>query len=131
MPIDGNFTTTVTNVKAATVPLFTGAAASVTAANSPAVNMQNYTGGNLSFVVNSGTGTLSIAVMVADSVAGTFIQASSQGADNSTVGAVAPIVTTSATNTAIAITGIKANAVKFVPTLTGTLNYTITFTPSR
>lgn len=131
MPIDGNFNVTNINTKAATVAIATGASASITAANSVAVNMQNFTGGNLSYISNSGTGTLSIAILVADSVTGTFLPANAQGADHSTMAAVAPIVTTASTSSAYSVNGIMANAVKFVPTVTGTLNYTLTFTPSR
>lgn len=131
MPIDANFNATTVGTKGAVVALNTAAAASVTLANSTAINMSNYSGGSLTFIVNSGSGTLSIAPMVADSLTGTFVVPYTQGADNSTVAATAAIVTTTTVSANYMIKGIYANALKLVPTLSGTLNYTMTFTPFR
>jgi hypothetical protein len=131
MPMDGNFNTTVINQKSAAVAIATGATTSLSAGAVPAINMQNYQGGNLAFLVNSGAGTISIATLVSDTATGTFVQAHVMESDNSTMQGVAAIVTQSATNAAYSIGGIRANFLKLVPTLTSTLNYTLTFTPTR
>lgn len=111
--------------------LFGGAiAASVTEANATVIDMTGYTGGSLEVVVNSGTGTFSIALFTKETNSGTFVQMDKMKADGTGMEDFPPIVTTASTSKSYSVSGIRANYLKFVPTLTGTANVTITFTPA-
>ncbi|MFT8350041.1 hypothetical protein [Clostridium saccharoperbutylacetonicum] len=112
--------------------LFGGAiAASVTESNATAIDMTGYEGGSLEVVVNSGTGTFSIALFTKETNAGTFVQMDKMKTDGSGMEDFPAIVTTASTSKSYSISGIRANYIKFVPTLTGTANVTITFTPAN
>jgi hypothetical protein len=143
--LDGNFQITangkgVSNTyplptklqKGTTKVLFGGAiSASVAEASATVIDMTSYAGGSLEVVVNSGTGTFSIALFTKETNAGTFVQMDKMKADGSAMEDFPAIVTTSATSKSYSISGIRANYIKFIPTLTGTANVTITFTPSN
>lgn len=112
--------------------LFGGAiSASVIEANATAIDMTDYTGGSLEFVVNSGTGTFSIALLTKETNSGVFVQMDKMKTDGSGIEDFPAIVTTASTSKSYSISGIRANYIKFVPTLTGTANVTITFTPAN
>lgn len=112
--------------------LFGGAiSASVAEASATTIDMTGYTGGSLEVVVNSGTGTFSIALFTKESNSGVFVQMDKMKTDGSGMEDFPAIVTTASTSKSYSISGIKANYMKFVPTLTGTANVTITFTPSN
>lgn len=118
--------------KGTTKVLFGGAiSASVAEASATVIDMTKYTGGSLEVVVNSGTGTFSIALFTKETNAGTFVQMDKMKTDGSGMEDFPAIVTTSATSKSYSISGIRSNYIKFVPTLTGTANVTITFTPSN
>jgi hypothetical protein len=130
MALDLN--TYVTNPKkGTTVTLFGGAiAASVTEANATAIDVRKYLGGSLDFLVNSGAGTFSLAIMTSETGTGVFHQLFKEK-DDGTFISVPAIVTTTTVSASYAIKDIKANYIKFVPTLTSTCNATFTFTPSN
>ena len=109
--------------KGITKPLYGGAiSASVNLANSTEIDMQGFTSGSLEVVENSGTGSWSFALYECSASGGTF-----------TPGLVA--AGTARTYAipdgggTIDIEGIRANFIKLVPTLTGTSNVTVKYTP--
>jgi len=112
--------------------LFGGAvSASVLEATATAIDMTGYSGGSLEVVVNSGTGTFSIALLTKETNTGVFVQMDKMKTDGSGMEDFPAIVTTASTSKSYSISGIRSNYIKFVPTLTGTANVTITFTPSN
>ena len=112
--------------------LFAGAiAASVTEPNATEIDMTNSDGGSLEVTINSGTGTWSIAVMTHEVAGGVYVQMDKMKADGTGHEDYPAIVSTASTSKSYAVTGIKANRLKFVPTLTGTCNATFKFTPTR
>jgi len=122
----------IEDIKNATLTLFAGAiAASVTEPNATEIDMTNSDGGSLEVTINSGTGTWSIAVMTHEVVGGVYVQMNKMKADGLGHEDYPAIVTTASTSKSYAITGIKANRLKFVPTLTGTCDATFKFTPTR
>jgi hypothetical protein len=129
MALDLN--TYVTNPqKGTTVTLFSGAiAASVSEANATVIDVRKYLGGSLDFLVNSGAGTFSLAIMTSETGTGVFHQSYKQK-DDGTFVIAPPIVTTTTVSASYALKDIKANYIKLVPTLTSTCNATFTFTPS-
>lgn len=119
------------DIKQATLPLFGGAiAASVTEANATEIDMTNSSGGSLEVIINSGTGTWSLAVMTHEVAGGVYVQMAKLKSDGSGYEDFPAIVTIASTSKSYAISGIKANRLKFVPTLTGTCNATFKFTPA-
>lgn len=123
--------TTFAVIKGATQTLFPALTATVTAANSPSINMTSYTGGSLQVIVSGNGGAVSFAVLTSEDNT-TFVQAYTYAA---TPVAFAPVVTTTATNAAFQIDGIQAKYVKFVPTVSGlaatpTFSAIVSFTPS-
>lgn len=120
-----------TKPKGTNVALFGGAiSASVNEATSTVIDMRGYTGGSLDVLVNSGTGTFSLAIMTSETGTGVFHQMYIQKSDGSGQIAYPAIVTIASTSTSFSIPSLKANYIKLVPTLTGTANVTFTFTPS-
>lgn len=120
--------------KGATVTLFGGAiSASKDEAHSTVIDMRRFQGGSLDVKVNTGTGTFSLALMTSEvNVANTvFKQMYQEKADRSGVEVRPAIVTIASTSTSFSISGVRANYLKLVPTLSGTANVTFTFTPSR
>lgn len=121
----------VKDIKGTTLTLFSGAiAASVTEENATEIDMTNSDGGSLEVTINSGTGTWSIAVMTHEVAGGVYVQMDKMKSDGSGFEDFPAIVTTASTSKSYAIAGIKANKLKFVPTLTGTCNATFKFTPA-
>lgn len=118
------------NTKGTAVTLFGGAiSASVTEANATVIDMTNYSKGSLQCTVNSGEGTFSLAVLTHETAAGVFVQSYGEKDDGSFV--VQPaIVTIASTSTSFQIRNINAKYLKFVPTISGTVNATFVFTPS-
>ncbi len=116
--------------KGQTVTLFGGAiSASVAEANATIIDMTDYTNGSLEFVVNSGTGTFSIAVYAKETNTGTFYPLNVAKQDGTGTTAYPAIATTASTSASYSLYGLNANYIKFVPTLTGTANVTLKFTP--
>jgi len=122
----------IEDIKNTTLTLFAGAiAASVTEPNATEIDMTNSDGGSLEVTINSGTGTWSIAVMTHEVAGGVYVQMDKMKVDGTGHEDFPAIVTTASTSKSYAIAGIKANRLKFVPTLTGTCNATFKFTPTR
>ena len=122
----------IEDIKNTTLTLFAGAiAASVTEPNATEIDMSNADSGSLEVTINSGTGTWSIAVMTHEVAGGVYVQMDKMKTDGSGHEDYPAIVTTASTSKSYAITGIKANRLKFVPTLTGACNATFKFTPAK
>lgn len=118
--------------KGSSIVLFNGAiSTSITEPNATPIDMTSYSGGSLEVIVNSGTGTFSIALFTKETNAGVFVQMDKMKTDGSAMEDFPAIVTTASTSKSYSISGIRSNYIKFVPTLTGTANVTITFTPSN
>lgn len=118
--------------KGSSIVLFGGAiSTSVTESNATVIDMTDYSGGSLEFIVNSGTGTFSIDLLTKETNLGVFVQMDKMKADGSGMEDFPAIDTIASTSKSYSISGIKANYIKFVPTLTGAANVTITFTPSN
>ncbi len=118
--------------KGPAITLFGGAiSASVTEANSTAVEMVGFTGGSLDVTVNSGSGQFSIAVYSSET--GTepyhlmYTGPISQSTPVLYPDIILPIV--ASTPNSVEISGIRSKWIKFVPTLSGTCNATFVFTP--
>jgi hypothetical protein len=104
--------------------LYGGAiAASVTEANSTEIDMQGFTSGSLEVTENSGTGSWSFALYEHAVSGGTF----TPGLIAAGTARAFAIPDGGGT---IDIDAIRANFIKLVPTLTGTSNITVKFTPS-
>jgi hypothetical protein len=109
--------------KGITKILYGGAiAASVTAANSTVIDMQGFTSGSLEVVENSGTGSWSFALYECSAIGGTY----TPGLIAAGTAITFAIPDGGGT---IDIDGIRANFIKLVPTLTGTSNITVKYTP--
>lgn len=103
--------------------LFGGAiSASKTEAQSTEIDMQGFTSGSLEVVENSGTGSWSFALYECSVSGGTFTPALIAAGTGRTFA----IPDGGGT---IDISDLRANFIKFVPTLTGTSNITVKFTP--
>lgn len=110
--------------KGITKPLYGGAiAASVTEVNSTEIDMQGYTSGSLEVIENSGTGSWSFALYQHSSTGGVFCPGLIAA------GTARTFAIPDGGGT-IDIDGLRANFIKFVPTLTGTSNITVKFTPN-
>ncbi len=121
----------ITLTKGTTQTLFGGAIeASVAEADATVIDMRGYSGGSLEVTINSGNGTFSLAVMTHEINSGVFVQMDKEKADGSGVEDKPAIVTAASTSKSYSISGIRANYLKLVPTITGTVNATFKFTPS-
>lgn len=118
--------------KGSSIVLFGGAISeSVTEANATVIDMTDYAGGSLEFIVNSGSGTFSIDLLTKETNSGVFVQMDKMKTDGSGMEDFPAIVTTASTSKSYSVSGIRSNYIKFVPTLTGIANVTITFTPAN
>jgi hypothetical protein len=110
--------------KGITKALYSGAiSASVTEANSTVIDMQGFTSGSLEVVENSGTGSWSFALYECSATGGTY----TPGLIAAGTARTFAIPDGGGT---IDINDLRANFIKLVPTLTGTSNITVKFTPS-
>ena len=112
--------------KDTTIALFGGAiSASVAEADATVIDMKTIgaNAGNLQAVETSGTGSYSLAIYAKDIATGVFV----------------PLMTAAGSARTVAIpdgggsvdvTDLRANYIKFVPTLTGTSTMTFKFTPT-
>jgi hypothetical protein len=110
--------------KGITKPLYGGAiSASVTLTNATEIDMQGFTTGSLEVIENSGDGTWVFALYECSSTGGTY-----------TPGLIAAGTARTFSvpdgGGTIDIDGLRANYIKLVPTLTGTSNITVKFTPN-
>lgn len=104
--------------------LYGGAIAATTAiANCTEIDMQGFTSGSLEVLENSGTGSWVFALYGCSSSGGTYTPALIAA------GTARTYAIPDGGGT-IDIEGIRANFIKFVPTLTGTSNVTVKFTPN-
>ena len=117
--------------KGGTQVLFSALTATVTAANSPSINMTSYTGGSLQSIVSGNGGAVSFQVLTSEDGI-TFVPAYTYAA---TPVVFPPVVTTTGVSAAFQVSGIYAKYVKFVPTVSGlaatpTFSALVSFTPS-
>ena len=120
------------NIKGAPITLYGGAiAASVTLANATVIDMSNYVGGSIEMVVNSGTGTWSLAFYTKEANSGTYVAPKILANDYGSYTSYPSITTTASTSGSWFIRGIEAKYLKIVPTLTPPCNATFKFTPSK
>lgn len=115
-------------LKGGTNTLFAPLTATVTEANSPAINMVGFYGGSLEVVINSGSGTISFEFMTSETGAEPFYPAFD--ATVSTPVQIPNITTTTGVSASYQIKGIRSNYLKLVPNVSGTVNATVYFTPS-
>lgn len=113
--------------KASAQTLFGGAiTASVDLATSTAIDMSTigYNAGALQAAVASGTGSWSLAIYGCDTLAGTYVPLATAAA-----GAARTIAVITAGGI-FDVTDLRSRFIKFVPTVTGTINTVFKFTPS-
>jgi len=126
MGSDINVTIVSQQAKMDTQILFEGAiSASVTEPNATIIDLRilKANAGCLEAKFNSGTGTWSIEIYASSTNTGTFLPyTDATGA--------AKTIAIPATGSCVDISDIRANYIKFVPTITGTSNMTFSFTPT-
>jgi hypothetical protein len=112
--------------KTATIDLFGGAiSASVNEATATVIDMKTIgaNAGNLQAVETSGTGSYSLAIYAKDIATGVFVPML-------TAAGAARTVAIPDGGGSVDVTDLRANYIKFVPTLTGTSTMTFKFTPT-
>lgn len=116
-------------LKEGTITLFSALTATVTEANTPAINMIGARGGSLEVVINSGAGTISFELMSSETGAEPYYPMYNY---NLTTPVQYPNITTTTTVSAAYQIGsfINSNWLKLVPNVSGTVNATVYFTPS-
>lgn len=120
----GQATTNTRTQKGIVKALYGGAISESKAiADCTEIDMQGYTSGSLEVIENSGTGSWSFALYECSSTGGTY----TPGLISAGTARTFAIPDGGGT---IDIDGIRANFIKLVPTLTGTSNVTVKFTPN-